>query len=122
MSPIGISSTRLWRALYAGALLVIFIVLMACSPLVPVTASEVTATQVPVDNGILPVTVLDEMGNPFDQGVVVRVSNSTQVDGFDNDGLRIASCDQNTQSIAVWARGYEVALRNATSPASSLRH
>jgi hypothetical protein len=93
-----------------------FIALMACSPLVPVTASETTATPVPADNGALPVTVLDEMGNPFNQGVVVRVSNSTQVDGFDNDGLRIISCDQNTQAIAAWARGYEVALRKCNEP------
>lgn len=111
MSPIRMSSTRLWQVLCVGGLLLFFIALTSCTPLVPVTASEMTATPAPSDNGALPVTVLDEMGNPFDQGVVVRVSNSAQVDDFDNDGLRIVSCDQNTQAIAAWARGYEVALR-----------
>jgi hypothetical protein len=93
------SSTRLWQVLCVGGLLLFFIALTSCTPLVPVTASEITATPAPSDNGALPVTVLDEMGNPFDQGVVVRVSNSAQVDDFDNDGLRIVSCDQNTQVI-----------------------
>jgi hypothetical protein len=113
MRPIGIDSTRLWRALYTAVSIFIFVALMACTPLVPVpvTGSEITVTTPPSDAGVIPVTVLDETGKPLDQGVVVRVSNSTQVDSFDNDGLRIESCDQSTQAIAAWAKGYEVALR-----------
>jgi len=40
---------------------------MSCTPLVPVTGPEITVTPAPSDNGVLPVTVLDEMGNPFNQ-------------------------------------------------------
>ncbi len=116
MSPIGIGSTRLWWVLYAGGLLLFFAVSTACTPLVPVTASETTATPPPADPGAIPITVFDGAGQPLDQGAVVRVSNSTQVDGFDNNGLRIASCDQNTQVIAAWARGYEVALGKCNEP------
>jgi len=102
--------------MYAGILLVIFAMLMACTPLVPIGDVEATTTPAPSDTGVLPVTVLDQTGNPLNQGVVVRVSNSTQVDDFDNDGLRITSCDQNTQAIAAWAKGYEVALRKCNEP------
>jgi hypothetical protein len=81
--------------LYAGGLLLLFAALISCTPLVPITGSEVPTTPPPSDHGTLPVTVLDETGNPLDQGVVVRVSNSTQVDDSDNNGLRIASCDHH---------------------------
>ncbi|MBN2116557.1 MAG: hypothetical protein JW730_08300 [Anaerolineales bacterium] len=116
LSPMGINSTRLWQLLYAGGLLLLFAALISCTPLVPITGTEVTTTPPPSDQGTLPVTVLDESGNPLEQGVVVRVSNSAQVDDFDNNGLRIASCDQNTQAIAAWASGYEVALRKCNEP------
>jgi len=116
LSPMGMSSTRLWRVWYAGTLLIIYVALVACTPLIPITAADATVAPAPSDAGAFPVIVLDEMGNPFDQGVVVRVSNSAQVDDLDNDGLRIASCDLNTQAIAAWARGYEVALRKCNEP------
>src|SRR5688572_14698017 len=112
MSAIGTDSRWLWRVIYAGALLLFFAVLISCTPLVPlvpVTGDEPTATPIPPD-GAIPVTVLDENGNPFDKGVVVRVSNSAQADDFDNGGLHIESCDPNTQFIVAWAKGYEVGL------------
>jgi hypothetical protein len=65
---------------------------------------------------VIPVTVLDGAGQPLQQGVIVRVSNSTQVDSFDNDGLRITSCDPGTQAIAAWAMGYEVTLGKCNEP------
>jgi hypothetical protein len=116
MSPIGVISTRLWRVYYAGGLLLFFAGIVACTPLVPVTGPEATSTPLPPDPGAIPVTVFDGAGQPLQQGVVVRVSNSAQVDDFDNDGLRIASCDPNTQVIAAWARGYEVAIKKCNEP------
>jgi hypothetical protein len=88
MSTIGANSRRLWRVMYAVTLLLYFAVLISCTPLVPlvpVTGDEPTATPTPSD-GPIPVTVLDENGQPFDKGVIVRVSNSAQADGFDNSG------------------------------------
>ena len=116
MSAIGAYSRRFWRIVCVHVLLLFVAVSTSCGSLMPVTAQESTATPTPSDAGVLPVTVLDRTGNPFNEGVIVRVSNSTQVDGFDNDGLRIASCDQNTQVIAAWAMGYEVALRRCDDP------
>jgi hypothetical protein len=78
---------------------------------IPVTGDQATATPLPPD-GSIPVTVLNENGEPFDRGVVIRVSNSSQVDDFDHDGLHIESCDPNTQFIAAWAKDYEVGLGN----------
>lgn len=115
MRPTGNNSTRLWLVLGAG-LLLLFVALASCSPLVPVTGPEPTTTPPPADPGVIPITVLDRAGQPLNQGVVVRVSNSTQVDSFDHDGLWITSCDQNTQAIAAWAMGYEVALRSCNDP------
>lgn len=112
LSPTGVNSTRLWWGMYAGGILLFVAVSAACTPLVPVTApTATTATRAPADPGAIPLTVLDGAGQPLEQGVVVRVSNSAQVDGSDNSGLRIASCDPNTQAIAAWARGYEVTLK-----------
>jgi hypothetical protein len=119
MSATGVNSRWRRRVTYAGAPLLFLAVLIACTPLVPmvpVTGSEATATPQPSDSGSIPVTVLDENGNPLERGVVVRVSNSSQVDDFDNDGLRIDSCDPNTQFIAAWARGYKVTLGNCRDP------
>ncbi len=116
LSPLGINLTRLWWVLYAAGLLLILATSTSCTPLVPVTGPETTATPPPADSGAIPVTVLDGAGQPLDHGVVVRVSSSTQVDGFDNDGLRIESCDLNTQVIAAWAKGYEVALKKCNEP------
>jgi len=82
---------------------------------VPVTGPDPTETPLPPD-GAIPVTVLDKNGNPFEQGVVVRVSNSSQADDFDNGGLHIESCDQNTQLITAWAKGYEVGLARCDAP------
>ncbi len=114
LSPKGICSTRLWLVLYVGGLLCIFAVFASCTPLVSVADPTLATTPPPSDLGKIPITVFDGTGQPLEQGVVVRVSNSTQVDGSDNKGLRIVSCDPNTQAIAAWAQGYEVALRKCS--------
>ncbi|HSA99757.1 MAG TPA: hypothetical protein VLE49_03835 [Anaerolineales bacterium] len=116
MRPIGINSTRLWQVLYAGGLLIIFVALVSCTSPTPIVA---TTTPAPTD-GPTPVIVLDKNGEPFAHGAVVRVSNSVQADDFDNDGLHIVSCDQNTQAIAAWAEGYEVALRKCNEQSIQL--
>jgi hypothetical protein len=72
-----------------------------------------TATPIPPD-GTIPVVVSGD--NPLDDSVVVRVSNSSQVDGVDNEGLYIFSCDQNTQLKAAWAEEYEVAFGLCNAP------
>jgi hypothetical protein len=112
MSAIGANSRRFWRAMYFGVLLVFYVALASCIPIIPVTGPTEQPTATPPDDGVVPVNVLDENGQPIEKGVIVRVSNSTQVDGFDNGGLKIGTCDPNMQMIAAWAKGYEVALRN----------
>ncbi len=116
LSRVGLHSTRPWWLLCSGIVLLFWAASMSCTPLVPVTGPESTGTPPPSDPGAIPITVLDAAGQPLDQGVVVRVSNSAQVDDSDNNGLRIVSCDQSTQVIAAWARGYEVALRKCDEP------
>jgi hypothetical protein len=96
--------------MYVSILLAFCVVFISCTPLIPVTGSETTPTPIPPDGPIL-VTVLNENGEPFENGVVVRVSNSAQADDFDNGGLHIDSCDPNTQVITAWAKGYEVGIR-----------
>jgi hypothetical protein len=112
MSTLGVNSRRFWRAISVGILLVIYVALVSCIPMIPVTAPTDQPTAIPPDNGVVPINILDENGKSIEKGVIVRVSNSTQVDDFDNGGLKIGPCDQNTQLIAAWAKGYEVALRN----------
>jgi len=116
MSAIGANSRRFWRAMYFGVLLVFYVALASCIPIIPVTGPTEQPTATPPDDGVVPVNVLDENGQSIEKGVIVRVSNSTQVDGFDNGGLKIGTCDPNMQMIAAWAKGYEVALRNCNDP------
>jgi len=116
MSAIGVNSRRFWRAMYFGVLLVFYVALASCIPTIPVTGPTEQPTATPPDDGVVPVNVLDENGQSIEKGVIVRVSNSTQVDGFDNGGLKIGTCDPNMQMIAAWAKGYEVALRNCNDP------
>lgn len=106
----GTNSTRPWRILCAGGLLLIIVALVSCKPVPPTV--QATATPAPTE-GIIPVTVVATNEQPLDINYrpVVRVSSSTQADDLDHDGLHIQSCDQNTQMIAAWALGYEVALR-----------
>ena len=118
MSATRVNTRRFLWAICIGVLLLFFAVLASCTPApIPVTAP--TETPIPPD-GSIPVTVLDKNGNPFEQGVVVRVSNSSQADDFDNGGLHIESCDQNTQLIAAWAKGYEVGLARCDHPTIQL--
>ena len=112
MSVIGANSRRFWRAMSFGFLLIIYVALISC---VPAATPPAEPTPTPPD-GTVPVTVLDENGKQIEKGAVVRISNSNQADDFDNGGLKIFSCDQNTQMIAAWAKGYEVALRNCNDP------
>jgi len=108
----GEHSVRLWRVIYLNILLVISVALSSCFSSASAQSPEPTSTPLPPD-GPIPIILLDKDGKQFDKDskVLVRVSNSTDVDDYDNGGLGIFPCDQNTQVILAWAEDYEVAVQ-----------
>jgi len=88
--------------MYVSILLVFSIVLTSCG-----STSFSTVTPASLDTGAIIVSVLDQDRRILSNDVVVRVTNSAQVDNNDNGGFRVVSCNPN-QFIAAWAPGYEV--------------
>jgi hypothetical protein len=111
VSVFGENRILLWRVMKFGTLLGFSFVLLSCSVLAPTEQAAPTNTPIPPDTGVIPIFVADEAGKQLTKNVIVRVSNSAQVDSFDHEGLRIDSCDPNAQVIAAWAEGYEIAFR-----------
>ena len=108
MSSAGESSVRFWRVMFAGSLFIFGIILSSCGSIVS-AESPATATPLPPDDGVIVVNVVDESLNPVSDGVVIRVTNSPQVDNNDNGGFRVVSCD-STQFITAWGPDREVAF------------
>lgn len=101
----GVVLRRCWRAIHAAALLFLSFVFTSCdgSTAVPPTP---TPTAVPPDVGNIQVYVYDSVSQASVNGVVVRVTNSSIVDGHDHRELRLPSCDAG-QFLVVSAPAYE---------------
>jgi hypothetical protein len=120
MSPAGEHSARSWRVIFVNTLLVFSSALSSCiSSPASAQATESTSTPLPPD-GSIPIILLDKEGKQFNQDakVLVRVSNSSLVDDYDNGGLGIFPCDPNTQVILAWAEDYEVAVQDCNGQGS----
>ena len=82
------------KLLLRGLFLMECIILASCLP-PPTPPPKPTATSIPPDSGPIKVPVFDRNDNPLMKGVVVRVVGTNQVDGDDNDRLRLDSSNDS---------------------------
>ena len=111
-------SVGFWWVIVIGLSLAFGPIISSCSALGFAPPSPSTETPIPPDDGIITVSVVDELQNPLTEGVVVRVTNSTQVDSSDNDMFRVVSCD-SSQFISAWAPGREAAFLRCDGQSTS---
>jgi len=110
-------SAGIWQVIFVGLLLTFGMIFSSCSAGLGRSAAS-TDTPIPPDEGIIVVSVTDELQNPITDGAVVRVTNSTQVDSNDNGMFRVVSCD-STQFISAWAPGREAAFKRCDGQSTS---
>ncbi len=113
MSAVGVKLNSLWRAMYLGILLVIFVALTACDSYESSSISP-TNTPLPSVDGSIVVKVVDaETSKQLLKYATVRVIDSKdgnkvlQVDDEDNNKLAIYPCASN-EFISVWVPGYYI--------------
>ena len=67
--------------------------------------NEVPPSPTPADFGTVPIIVKDEHGEAFTDGVIIRLSDSSEVDSFDNNGVKVSPCNP-PKIISAWKMGY----------------
>jgi len=105
-----------------GILLVVHVALSSCSSIAFAGSPQQPNTPIPQNYGTIPLTVLDEKGRPFNSTtkMLVRLSNSSYTDDFQDGVLMIPPCDPDAQIIAVWVEGYDVAFRKCNEQSMML--
>lgn len=109
MSRSGAVLERLWWVICAAILLVSFIGLTSCDGVAIALAPAPTAMPAP-DTGNVTVVVKDQKGEELRRGVVVRVTNSTEADDYDNKVFRL-NCSPG-EYVTAWAPNYKVAFKS----------
>lgn len=102
---------KLWQLALPILMIVAGGILISCGTLIPVTgqATDLPASSPQQDVGNIVLNVKDENNQLITNGVVVQVTNSTQVDDYDNNEFRVGPCDA-TQMIVAWAPGYKMSF------------
>lgn len=105
MGTSGAGTGRLWWVIIAAVLLIFPFVLISCASTV-IAAPQPTPRAIPADSGNITVIVSDNETQASVDGVVVRVANSTLVDGIDHRKLQIGPCDLG-QYLVISAPNYK---------------
>jgi hypothetical protein len=108
----GAVAGRVWGAINAAILLVFSFVLSSCVAIIPQPQPD--PILVPTDVGSITVRVMDSVTHASVNGVVIRVTNSSIVDGVDNRELRVEACDVG-QFLIVSAPEYETSFTACNS-------